>query len=125
MGIPMSDDLQALGRYDSNGKLFGVVAFNGFNGLVCSMHCAGKGHWLSRKFLHQIFHYPFVQLKLEHVLASVAANNEKALRLDRKVGFTDVMRIPNGWSRGVDTILLKMSRNECRWVEPILMRRAA
>ena len=112
-----SEDFQAIGRIDSGGELIGVVGFNGFTGKVAQIHIAGKGNWVSREFINQVFHYPFVQLKLNHLIGLVGAKNDRALRFDQKMGFTKWFTIPDGYEDGEDLIVLKMSREECRWLK--------
>ena len=115
--IPMSDDFNAIGRINTENKLMGVVVYNGFNGLTCSMHNAGDGNWISREFLKVAFHYPFVECGLNHILVTVAADNERAMKLDKHLGFRVLFRVRHGWARNVDTVVLGMARHECRWVE--------
>lgn len=123
--LPKSDDFQALGRVGVEGKLIGVVGFNGFVGTTACMHTAGFGNWVSRALISQSFHYPFVQVGIRHLFATVAADNKKALRFDRKMGFKDWNVIPQGWKDGVDLIILKMSREECRWISAPQLRKVA
>ena len=118
-GVPLqgSVDFQAMGVV-RDGSLIAVVAFNGFCGRVCSMHVAGDGgHWISRALLDAVFDYPFRQLDLAAVLAPIAASNEHALRFDTHLGFTEAHRVPEGWARGVDLIILEMRREACRYLK--------
>jgi hypothetical protein len=54
----------------------------------------------------------------------VPSNNEKALKLDRHIGFKEVARIPNAVAEGVDYIVMCMEKSECRWL-PEELREAA
>ena len=114
--VQLSEDFQAIGRLNGEGKLIGVVGFNGFCGLTCWVHDAGEKNWLSMDFLRKIFSYPFIQLGMEHLFATVAASNARALRLNRHVGFRDFARIKNGWEKDEDLIILTMAKGECRWI---------
>lgn len=120
-----SADFQALGRTDSQGNLMGVVAYNGFIGNVCFMHTAGDGNWVSRQLIYEAFHYPFVQAGVKYVFAAVAGNNHKALRFDRKMGFEEHSVFEDGWCDGVPLYILKMSRENCRWIKNAPERKAA
>jgi RimJ/RimL family protein N-acetyltransferase len=117
VNISKSDDFNAIGRINAEGKLMGVVVYNGFNGMCCSMHNAGDGNWISREFLKVAFHYPFVECDLNHIIVTVAGDNARALKLDKHLGFRVLFRIPHGWAKGVDTVILGMARHECRWIE--------
>ena len=115
VNLHRSEDFQAIGRMEGD-RLIGVVGYNGFCGLTCQIHTAGVGHWLSREFLRVLFSYPFEQLGLEHLVATIGAQNARSLRLTRRVGFSDFARIKDGYERGTDMIVLKMARKDCRWI---------
>lgn len=123
--LQRSEDFQAIGRLGTNGSLLGVIGYNGFTGLTCQIHTAGDGNWVSRELIKATFHYPFVQLKLEHLFAPVAATNSRALRFDRRMGFKDALRIENGWDHGEDLILLTMAKKDCRWINLDVQERKA
>ena len=120
-----SEDFQAIGRLDSQGRLIGVVAFNGFVGKTAMMHCAGIGNWVSRDLIIQSFRYPFVQLGLSQLFAAVAADNPRALKFDKHIGFKEWETIEDGWDQGTDLHILRMKRAECKWIQPDLFRKAA
>lgn len=115
--LPVSEDFNAIARLNSKGDILGVVAYNGFAGQTCCIHDAGEGNWLSKDFLRAVFDYPFNQLGIVQIFATVAASNEKALNLDRRVGFKDFARIKDGWKDGEDLMVLSMRREDCRWIE--------
>ena len=115
VNLHRSEDFQALGRMEGE-RLIGVVGYNGFCGLTCQIHTAGDGHWVSREFIAKTFDYPFVQLGMEHLFAPVAQTNAKALRFDRHMGFTEFGRIKDGYERGIDMIVLTMSKKDCKWI---------
>lgn len=117
--IPRSEDFQAIGRLNSGLQLMGVVGYNGFCGQVCTMHVAGEGNWLSRDLLRMAFDYPFNQVGVKHVFATVAANNLRALNFDRHLGFEVLHRLRDGWADGVDMIVLRMTRSQCRWLQSL------
>ncbi len=114
--IAPSADFQALGRTNADGKLIGVVGFNGFMGNVAWIHTAGDGNWVSRELIRETFRYPFVQVGVKYLFAAVAGNNHRALRFDRKMGFQDYDCLANGWDDGVPLYILKMAREDCRWL---------
>jgi RimJ/RimL family protein N-acetyltransferase len=106
--------LMCIGRTDSQGKLMGVVGYDGFNGASAEMHCAGEGNWLSRKMLYAVFDYPFRVCGLEVVLIQVASGNVESLKLVTHVGFK-VEAIINGAHPDGALWILSMNRKECRF----------
>ena len=112
-----TDDFHAIGRVASNGKLVGVVGYNGFIGNTCCVHVAGIGNWVNRELLWAAFDYPFMQAKMEHLIGTVAESNTKAIHLNRHLGFEVLHRLRDGWKIGVDLIIMRMARYQCRWLK--------
>lgn len=128
VGLKRSEDFQAIGRLSPHKKdLIGVVGYNGFCGKICAMHIAGEGNWISREFIKAAFDYPFNQLGMKAIIAPVAADNAKALRLDQHFGFKEIHRVPDAWADGVDLVFLQLNREDCRYLQAgfPLLREAA
>jgi len=120
--LPVEPNLRmfAHGTWSSPRQINAVVAYNGFVGKTCCMHIAGDGsRWLDRQFLYAGFHYPFVICDLVALFAPVPADNEQALKFNRKIGFHDVLTVKDGWATGISMHLLQMYRNECRWLKEL------
>jgi hypothetical protein len=93
-----------------------AVGYNSFVGKTCCMHTVVQHpELLNRRMVIAAFRYPFTVCNCEAVLALVDSNNEAALSFDRRLGFKDIARIPNGGAEG-DLIVLQMLRGECRWL---------
>lgn len=120
--LALSKDLRFLGRVGADKKLIGAVAYNGFNGRTCSMHTAGSGNWVSRQFIRATFEYPFVTNNLVQVFGPVPANNERALKFNRHMGFDVLTRIRGGWDEKVDLIIMGMHKSQCRWLSKEMFR---
>lgn len=115
--LHMSDDFHALVNLHKSGLgIKGVVAYNAFNGNVCQMHVAGARSWLTRDFLRAIFDYPFNERGCEVVTIQVSEDNARCLRLVRHLGWTEFAVLRDGWLHGVNTVLLRMYKAECRWI---------
>lgn len=121
--LPKSEDFMAIGRLNATGRLIGVVAFNGFVGSCAHMHTGGVGNWVNRDLLIQSFNYPFVQLKLNYLFATVDSDNYRALKFDRHIGFKDWQILPEGSKDGRNLHILRMRRNECKWIQPDVVAR--
>lgn len=82
------------------------------------MHVVGDGsRWIDREMLRVCFDYAFNKGKRVAVYGHVASNNERALQLDKHLGFTEVHRIKDAVDDGVDLIILEMRRENCRWLK--------
>jgi RimJ/RimL family protein N-acetyltransferase len=118
VGLASSVDLRMIGRF-SEGKLVAVVAFNGWVGRTCSMHCAGDGNWINRELLKASFEFAFNKNDCVRVHATVAASNARALKLDKHLGFKVLDVVPLGWDTETDLIILGMAKEDCRWIRSI------
>lgn len=93
-----------------------AVGFTGFVGKACCVHTVIKRPELvTRSVLRDVFNYPFNIAGCEVVLATIDSTNTAALRLNRKLGFKDVVTFPGAGLDG-DLVLLALSRDDCRWI---------
>jgi hypothetical protein len=93
-----------------------AVGYNGFIGRTCCMHVViQKPEAMSPRVVRDAFAFPFQVCGLEAVLGMVDSVNDAALDFDRRLGFTEIARIPNGGLEG-DLVVFRMTRAECRWL---------
>lgn len=101
------------------GEIAGGVVFTNFTHTTISMHCAFETPFaMNRDFLWMVFDYPFNQLQVKKVLGFVSSANERALKLDMKLGFQHEATVYEGYSDG-DMLILSMRRENCRWLNII------
>lgn len=109
------DDLRLIGR-ERDGRIVGAVGFCNWTARAVEMHCAGIGQWLTRGLLRAAFRYPFVLAGKAVVIATVGSGNDRALRLNRHLGFREDGRIEGAHTDGA-LVIMSMRRAECRWLE--------
>ena len=115
LGFKTPENAEYLGQV-VNGELKAVVVYCDFFGKSCAMHIAAKGSdWMDRKLLWFAFYYPFKKLNLKVILGIVSGANEKALKLDRHLGFEETVRIPDAHKDG-DLVILTMRPHQCKWL---------
>lgn len=113
--MPTPPDAHYLGQV-LNGEIRAVVVYCGFYGKSCMIHVGSEGqHWATKDFLKKVFEYPFNTLKLKVIIGTVAGSNEKALKLDRHLGFREVAVIPDAHDDG-DLVILEMRPADCRFL---------
>ena len=61
------------------------------------------------------FEFIFKVLNKKRIYVMVADTNTKSLTLSEKLGFTEVMRIPDGYASGVDFIVKELARENCKY----------
>jgi len=70
----------------------------------------------SKWFYWAIFDYPFNQLGVKRCSVLVHENNERALNLNKKLGFVGDTVIKDYFPDG-DAVLLAMYKKDCRWLK--------
>ncbi len=70
----------------------------------------------SRSVMHALFAYPFLQLGCTRMGCLVSANNKRANKLARGLGFTREGILRRGYDGVNDGHLYGMLREECKWL---------
>ena len=110
------EDSQGIVVYDNNG-IAAVAVLDSFTVDGCCVHLAIDNPLAIRHGLFsEVARHAFHACGRKRVFGLVPSNNEKALKLDRHIGFTEVARIPNAVAEGVDYIVMCMEKSECRWL---------
>lgn len=100
-----------------HGQLVAGVAYNEFNGVNMNAHIAAEGkHWLTRKFLWAMFHYPFVQAGVQRLTGLVGEGNMAARRFDEHLGFDFETQLTGAHPTG-DLLVYVMWKRNCKWLE--------
>lgn len=109
-------DAQAIGL-EREGRLSGVVVFDGFSDTDCCLHVAsdGSGHWLTPGFLRAVFAYVFIQCGFLRVTSPIAESNVKALRFNLHLGFEREGYHPY-MARDGAVITTGLTRDRCRFI---------
>lgn len=74
------------------------------------------GAVMPKEFLRAIFHYPFVQLGCEKIVALIAENNWKSQNLVEKMGFVREAVVADYYPEG-DLFIYSMMKSQCRFLE--------
>jgi hypothetical protein len=118
-------DSQGIVSYDERG-IQAVAVIDGINSDSCNVHLAIDNPLVIRAgFIHEVCRHIFETLGKARFFGLVPANNEKALKFDKHIGLTEVSRIPDGYATGVDYIVLRMDKEDCRWIDHKKLEEAA
>jgi len=118
-------DSGGLVAYDEKGVVHAVCVWDSFTVDACSVHFAIDNPFVIRHgFLHEIARHTFITCNRKRIFGLVPSTNEKARKLDIHIGFREVARIPDAVKEGVDYIVLRMDKADCRWLSEE-MREAA
>jgi RimJ/RimL family protein N-acetyltransferase len=97
-------------------RILAMVGYDRWSPGSVEMHVAIDDPRAVLALRRPAFSYPFEEVGVDVVWGRVRSDNEKALRLDRALGFREVFR-GKGWAApGVDAVIFEMRRAECRWL---------
>jgi hypothetical protein len=102
----------------TDGQPTWIVGYYDWVGHTCQLSQANTGiRPIPRTFAREVFNYAFNVLKRKMVFAVVSAGNEQALRVNKFLGFHEVLRWPEMAKHDHDLLLLTMTREQCRFLE--------
>ncbi len=102
-----------------NGEILGATVFDSWTSNSCHGHIAIEDPKITRRLLRVTFDYVFIYANRGVMIATVIGNNTRALRLVKGIGFKELFRVEDGHKLGVDTVVLEMRRENCRWITPV------
>lgn len=102
---------------ESDGRLVAGIMYDGFTGASISMHSrVDDPRKVNREWLHQIFDYPFNQLKVKRVTGLVCTSNKTAQHTNEHLGWIRETVISDYFPDG-DAIVYVMRKADCRWLK--------
>lgn len=75
-------------------------------------------HYLPKQYLWYIFYYPFVQCGCNRITVTVSSVNEKALKLNERLGFKTEAILKDADEHG-DLILMRLFKDEAKYGKTI------
>mgnify|MGYP005865288301 CR=1 FL=1 len=102
-------------------KIVAICVFNYWSYSSVQAHFwIGDKFVIRHGFLHEVANYVFNTCGKELMVGVVPADNDKALKMDKHIGFRETHRIKNGYKIGVDFVLLEATREDLsRWLEEV------
>jgi len=109
-------DTQGIVAYDERG-IQAVAVFDSWTVDACSVHFAIANPLVIRRgFLHEIGRHLFEACDRKRIFGLVPDNNAKAVKFDHHIGMRTVAHIPDAISEGVGYHVMRMDKEECRWI---------
>ena len=104
--------------WEKDGRLVAGVAYANWNGVNVEAHIASdrSKRWLTRKFLHAIFWYPFEQLKVNRITVCVGEGNADSNRFVKHLGFVLESSLAGAHPTG-KLHIYRLWRHECRFLQ--------
>ena len=106
-----------------DGVIVAGVVYENWNRRNVFVHQAIEGR-LTRQYLWTISDYPFNQLGVERVTGLIPQGNTKAARAAEKIGFELETALKDAHPSG-DLLVYVIRRENCRWLNEALYKKAA
>ena len=100
-------------------SIIAAVAFDSWTENSGLAHIAIEDPFVLRHgFLELAFGFAFHHADRGIMLGMTPADNEKALRFNKRIGFQEVYRVKDAYRPGIDYVLQEIRRENCRWLKP-------
>lgn len=115
-------DTRGICAVDDQGQLVAACLFDSWTHNSCMIHIyIGNPFVLKHGFAEEVFNFVFSeQSGRELIIGCTPADNTKALKFIKHIGFEEVHRIKDGYKKGVDFVITEMRKEKCRWLTPPL-----
>ncbi len=95
----------------------GAVVFDNWTPNSVQAHIiVTKVMLLRHGFLEETADYVFNVCDRKYMYGMVTSDNDNALRIDKRIGFTEVLRLPNAYDEGVDYVVMELKKENCNFL---------
>ena len=108
-------DCKAIGIIKNQKLIAGVVYHNLRDGQIEASIAVTAKNWANKTILYALFAYPFKQCNGHRILVTVRDNNNKSIKLAKRLGFKHEGKLRQMFPPH-DAVLLGMLRSECKWL---------
>jgi L-amino acid N-acyltransferase YncA len=113
-GFRVCSDMKGIVAHDAYGDIMGITVMDNWSYTSVYGHirvtnplCLRHGGLVTETMI-----YVFDTCGMVNFLGSVPADNIKAIEFEKKLGFQEVYRLKDGWKRGVDALMMRMTREQ-------------
>lgn len=119
LGVKWCEDTQGIVAIDRDTQApLGLCVMDSWTHTSVQIHIAIMRPMVLRHgFLEEIADHVFNRCGRDIMIGLVPSNHEKALKLDKHIGFTETYRVKDGFDRGIDYVVMELRREDCRWLK--------
>jgi hypothetical protein len=117
LSVPISSSTRGLIAIDSSGKPQGVVILDNWAENSVMGHIAIQHPMAMRKLPFEALDHVFNTCQKGMFIGIIPGDNPKSLKFHTHLGFEEIFRIKDGWSVGVDYIMVQLLRENCRYTQ--------
>lgn len=104
---------------DKNERVAACVLDNITDNSVQAHFMVTNAAALKHGMLQECFDYIFNELSVKYVYGLVPGDNEKAIKFNQHLGFTELVRLPEAFKHGVDYVLMELKKANCNYLPPL------
>ena len=98
-------------------ELLAVVLYNCLDEANCQMSIASSSpKWATKVSLKVAFSFPFIQLGLGRVSATIRESNQKSISLAERLGFKQEGMLREYYLNGENALIYGLLKRECNWL---------
>lgn len=120
----ISDRAQCLASEDTKGivayknrDIVAAIALDNWSFNSVTIHVAIDDPYVMRYgFLEECFEYIFSTCDKGVLIGITPADNARALKFNRHLGFEEIYRVQDGYKIGVDYVIQQLRRENCRYL---------
>jgi len=72
---------------------------------------------LKHGFLEECCDFVFNVAGRKAVYGFIMGDNDKAIKLNKHIGFTEKMRLEDAWGDGIDYVIMEMKKENCNYLQ--------
>ena len=102
---------------ERDGKIICAAVYHDYrDGQIEASIAASSRRWANRSVLHALFAYPFNQVGAHRLLVTCNEANEKAMKMNSQLGFTQEGKLRQMYAPH-DAVIWGMLKDECKWIK--------
>lgn len=110
------EDTEGIVAINDEGELLAAVVYDNYTRQSVQCHHLIRSPMVLRHgWLDLIHHYAFVRLGVKSLYGLVPGNNDKAIRMNKRMGFTEKCRMEEAFSPGVDYVVMELKAENRRY----------
>lgn len=113
----IGDKTTAIGSLNNQGDIIAGVVYNHYTGeSISSTFAVADKKGLSKRFVKEIFKYPFEQLGVNKIINYVAESNIESQKITEKFGFCHETTIEGVYPDGAMRVY-SLLKEDCKWLD--------
>lgn len=112
------EDTRGIVALRDDNSIAGAIIMDSWAPNSVQVHIGAETPLVFKHGLHkEAANYIFNTAGRNVVIGLTPSNNEKAIKINKHLGFKEIFRVPDAYLDGVDYIVFRMDRHECTYLE--------